>query len=125
MDAVNASSQPLPLVLVGRVGAGAETTWDPGKAAFVVTDSAAAAEAHHQAAGHSHDNCPFCQAKAKKQPAPIALVKLVDSDGQVVPIDARKLLAIKERQLVVVRGVGQIDSVGNLVVAADGIFTRR
>lgn len=115
-----------PVVLVGRVGADAETTWDPGKAAFVVMDPSleVAAKEEHGGQGHDADNCPFCKAKAKAKTDASALVRLVDAQGQVVLIDARKLLAIRENQMVVVRGVASIDDLGNLVVAADGVFPR-
>jgi len=48
----------------------------------------------------------------------------VDEQGQRLPIDARKLLGVKENQLVVVRGRPKIDEFGGLVVSADGIYLR-
>jgi hypothetical protein len=120
----NATDQPQPMVLVGRVGAGGEGMWDPKRAAFVVADPAATAEELAHAHADHHDNCPFCKKKGQSPPQLTALVQLLNEAGDVIPVDARKLLALKERQLVVVRGTGQIDALGNLIVTADGIYTR-
>jgi len=114
------------LVLVGRIGGGVNQTWEPGKAAFVVLDPSAEIPSHdHSAGGHSHDNCPFCQAAQKASEDASALIQLVDAQGEVVSIDARKLLPVRDGQLVVVKGQGQIDDLGNLVVAARGIYLRQ
>ncbi len=120
-----ATSELQPVVLVGRVGAGVDATWDPGTAAFVVADLSTSPEevAHEHAGDHSH--CPFCAAKAAKEPERTALVRVVDEAGSVIPVDARRLLAIQEQQTVVVRGKGHIDDLGNLVVLADGVYPRR
>lgn len=119
------SSDPQPVVLVGRIGAGADQTWEPGKAAFVVVDPAADIPSHEHAAGHDPDNCPFCQGDQKSRASAVALVKVIDSSGDVVPVDARKLFSLVEGQLVVVSGTASIDDLGNLVVAASGVYPRR
>ena len=54
-----------------------------------------------------------------------ALVQVVNPEGVVVDIDARELLSVKLNQLVVVRGLAEIDSLGNLIVSADGVYVRR
>jgi hypothetical protein len=113
-----------PLVLMGRVGAGAHQTWDPGKAAFVVIDPSAEMPSHDHAGGHD-DNCPFCQAEKQAVADSTALVRVTDETGQVVAIDARELFSIVEGQIVVVRGTASIDALGNLVVAAQGVYARR
>jgi hypothetical protein len=123
--AAQPAGQEQPLVLVGRVGAGADQTWDPGKAAFVVMDPAAEIPTHEHGSGHDHDNCPFCQAEQKARTDSTALVKVIDESGAVLAVDARKLFSLVEGQLVVVRGTGSIDGLGNLVVAAQGIYPRR
>ena len=114
-----------PVVLLGRIGSGPDSTWDPGVAKFVIRDPAAEMEEHDHGPGHDPDNCPFCKAKKEKSPDMTALVQVVDSEGQVVEIDARKLLSVDLNQLVVVRGQAQIDSLGNLIVSADGIYVRQ
>jgi hypothetical protein len=117
-------AEPGPLVLVARVGAIVDATWEPGKAAFVVRDVNTPGGARHDF-DPGHDNCPFCQAKRESSNHLTALVRFVDDSGEVVAIDARELLAIREDQLIVVRGAGQIDDLGNLVVMADGIYVQR
>ena len=79
--------------------------------------------AAHGADGHDHSNCPFCS-RGKDSTNSLAVVEFVDEQGQRLPIDARKLLGVKENQLVVVRGRPKIDEFGGLVVSADGIYLR-
>ena len=122
------TDQEQPIVLIGRVGAGQHSTWEPGKAAFVVRDPAAPLHASHHHAdtpGHDPSTCKFCQEQAEKEPDMTALIRVVDDAGEVVEIDARKLLPIEEEQLVVIEGTAQVDKVGNLVVAAKGVYIRR
>jgi hypothetical protein len=123
--AAQPTADPQPLVLVGRVGAGHDQTWDPGNAAFVVIDPAAEIPSHDHGAGHDDDNCPFCQAEQKSRTDSTALIKVTDESGQLVPVDARKLFSLVEGQIVVVRGSASIDGLGNLVIAAQGIYPRR
>lgn len=118
-------TQQQPIVLRGRVGAGEHLTWEPGKAAFVVRDPAAPLYPHHVAAGHDPDNCPFCKGDKGSTPDMTALIRVVDDSGAVVDIDARKLLPIREEQLVVVQGMAQVDPLGNLVIAANGVYVPR
>jgi len=70
------------------------------------------------------DNCPFCRAKKAKLLASTALVQVVDAEGNVPAMDARKLLGLKEGRTIVVRGEAQIDGLGNLAVRAAGIYVR-
>jgi hypothetical protein len=117
-----ATADPQPMVLVGRIGAGPSGTWDPRKAAFVVADlSCSPDEFAHEHSGE-HDHCPFCQAQADKTAERTARIEVVDQTGRIIPVDARRLLAIQDHQTVVVRGVGRLDTLGNLVVAADAVF---
>ncbi len=117
-----ATETPQPIVLVGRIGAGPSTTWDPQKAAFVIADLGSSPDDFAHDHSGDHDQCPFCQAKADKTAELTARIEVVDETGQVIPIDARQLLAIHDHQTVVVRGVGQLDALGNLVIAADGVY---
>jgi hypothetical protein len=120
------TDQQQPIVLIGRIGAGANSTWEPGKAAFVVRDPAASLDSHHAgSSGHDPASCPFCKGEKEGEPDLTALVRVVDDAGAVVEIDARKLLPIEEEQLVVVEGMAQVDELGNLVVAAKGVYVRR
>jgi hypothetical protein len=42
-----------------------------------------------------------------------------------VPIDARNLFNVSEKQMVVVRGQAHVNTLGCLVVAANGIYIRK
>jgi hypothetical protein len=53
-----------------------------------------------------------------------ALVKVVNTEGSVVPTESRQLLGVKELQTVVVRGKAKRDEAGNLTVLANGVFVR-
>jgi hypothetical protein len=88
-------------------------------------DPAAEMPVHDHGEGHDHTNCKFCQAQQEAAASATALVKVVDPQGQTVPIHARKLLALSEGQIVVIRGTASIDGLGHLVVAADGVYPRR
>lgn len=110
-------------VLFGRVG-GVPDPWSPGKAAFVIADPVALLELDSD--GHQcSDGCAFCK-KEKGHPARhLAMVRIVDKAGALVPVDARKLLDLETGDMVVVRGTVVQDKLGNLIVNADGVHVRR
>jgi hypothetical protein len=102
------------VTLVGTIG-GVDDPWSSGYASFVIIDSEVAAHAHEE-----DDGCPHCKAKREKQA--LALVQLVDEKGEIVRIDAQKLLKVKKDQEVIVRGRIKTDEEGNFVVEATGVF---
>ena len=108
------------LVLLGRIGGGKQT-WATNSAEFMLTDPS------HQPAEGQHacvdDNCPFCKDKHDTTSA-TAIVMLTDEQGNVPKVDARRLLPLKEGQLVVVRGAAEINAIGQLIVKARGIHVR-
>ncbi|MBW3600805.1 MAG: hypothetical protein KY475_26505 [Planctomycetes bacterium] len=111
------------VVILGRIAAGDLSPWDEGKAAFLVSDAAAILDEH----GHGpcqDDTCHFCKGKTSITDT-LAIVQCQDDRGEVLPIDARTLLGVEENQLVVVCGRGELDELGNLVIAAEGIYIRR
>jgi hypothetical protein len=124
LDARTGQTDLHNVVVVGRVG-GPHATWEKGKATFVISDPSVDHD-HANQPGHDEDNCPFCKArkKAGKTPDPTAIVQIRGDDGHILPIDAQELLNIREGQLVVVKGSGDIDTIGNLIVAASGVFIR-
>ena len=63
------------------------------------------------------------QGQRAKEPERTALVQLVDEAGDVIPVDARRLLAVRSIKVVVAQD-GASDALGNLVVLADGIYAR-
>ncbi len=107
------------IVLVGRISAGDIDPWEVGRAAFFVSDHNAIEHDH----GDGHENCPFCKG-AKSVTDSLAIIQFVDDDGSVVPTDARELLGVKQDQLIVVSGRGEVDDLGNVVITADGIHLK-
>jgi len=110
-----------PLVLVGRIG-GSATPWIEGRAAFTLLDASmnVVAEGDDRAEGEicTGDCC------ATERLNCTTLVKVVDEHGQIVPVDSRQLLGLKESDLVVVQGTAKKDGNGNFVMLARGVFIR-
>ena len=113
------------VVLVGRISAGEHEPWEAGRAAFLISDAAALIAAGDDDSAHAADcNCHFCN-KDKSANDSLAVVKILDNDGDVLPIDARQLLGVEKNQIVVVQGKGEVDALGNLTIAATGVYVRR
>jgi len=108
------------VTLVGRIG-GDVNPWVENQAAFLIVDTAMKPCAADEGCKTPWDYC--CD--AGDLPANKAMVKVVDSSGKPVAMDARKLLGLKELQTVVVRGQAQRDDAGNLTILADGHFVRK
>lgn len=110
------------IVVVGRIGGSADP-WIKDRAAFTVVDNSLQA-----CSDIPGDECPmpwdYC-CVTDQLPGATALVKVVDASGQLVAIDARKLLGLKELDRVVVHGKAVRDQDGNLTVLADGVFVKK
>jgi hypothetical protein len=109
------------VVLVGRIG-GSVDPWIKDRAAFTVVDNSLQA-----CSDMPGDECvtPWDYCCATDQlPSAIALIKVVDASGKLVPTDARQLLGVKELDRVVVHGKATRDKDGNLTVLADGVFIK-
>ncbi len=114
------AANPGEFVLLGHIDAGDVEPWEEGRASFYITD-ATITDHHHHADGHE---CAFCN--GKKDPLEtMAVVQILDGDGKVLAIDARKLLGLRKNQLVAVRGRGEVDDLGQLSVTASGIYVQR
>lgn len=111
-------------VVVGRIGSDEEDQWDTSQATFLLRDLSLETEAHDHA-GDDHANCKFCQAEKAKELESMALVRVVDENGSVIKMDARKLLGLKENHIVVAEGEGVIDEDGAFVFDASKIFIRK
>jgi hypothetical protein len=116
--------EPHEVVVVGRVKAGEFDPWAKDQAAFIISEALADDHAHSDDPNHDAANCPFCRRRAERANA-TALVQFHDENGQLVPIDARKLLGVSQDQVVVVRGTGKVSDLGVLVISATGIHLRR
>jgi hypothetical protein len=121
VDYHEAETKPTDVSLIGRIGF-KNLKWSSQSAMFLLVDPTEALEG----ADHvCHDeNCPFCKGK-KGASQSRAIVMLVGEDGQVPPIDARKLLPLEEGQTAVVSGRAEIDETGQLVLHARGVYVRR
>jgi hypothetical protein len=110
------------VTLVGRVGF-AGLKWSSHSAMFELRDlSDSIVDAAHHVC---HDeNCPFCKGKNGPDQSR-AIVALIGANGQVPPIDARKLLPLAEGQTVVVSGRAEVDEAGQLTILASGLYVRR
>lgn len=111
-------------VIVGRVGTGTDEPWDMTQATFLLRDLGLESEAHDHG-GDDHANCKFCQAEKAKEMESMALVRVIDADGNVIKTDAKKLLGLKNDQVVVAQGQGVIDDDGAFVFDAAKVFIRK
>jgi len=109
------------LVIVGKIGGVAEP-WTPGQATFVIADPFLLVGDEH----NPQCDCPFCESNRNLDPvAGLALVEFNSDDGKVLSIDAQRLFEVKTHQTVVVRGRARTNELGNLIVAANGLYVRR
>jgi hypothetical protein len=105
--------------IIGRVGGGQNETWTPGSATFLIRDLALKIQSHDH--DGNHDNCKFCQAEKAKELESMALIQLVDANGEPVAADARELLGVEDEQIVIAQGTGAVDQAG-FVFTAKKIF---
>lgn len=111
------------VVIVGRIG-GVSDPWTHGKASFVMMDAVAMAMGDDHS-GCDDPGCPYCSSGKESDTETLAYVNFVDDDGKVLPVDARELFELEDKQTVVVQGRARINEVGYLVVTADGLYVRR
>lgn len=111
-----------PVVIVGRIG-GSQNPWIDGRAAFSIVD-----ESLQACSDIPGDACPepwdYC-CETPKLAGATALVKVVDESGELVRVDAKKLLPVQELSTIVAEGTAQRDDAGNLTVLADKIYVRK
>ncbi len=110
------------VVMVGRIG-GSLDPWIDGRAAFNIVDRSVKA-----CTDITGDTCPtpwdYCCTR-DDLPGAMALVKVVDSSGDLLAADARSLFGMKELQTVYVRGTASKDEKGNLVVLATAVYVKK
>lgn len=122
------------VAMVGQVG-GLANPWEETQpefpfathfAVFFLADPQAVAE--HAEEGHVHapgEECAFCAAHAEENSELFAMVRLVDDNGKVLPMDVREFFDVKANDTVVVKGTAQIVEGGMLVVKASGLYVRK
>ena len=115
------SEDGAPLVLVGRIG-GAANPWIDGRAAFTLLDASMSVVAEGEDSGEGELCMGDCCATERLDCT--TLVKVVDAQGQLVPVDSRELFGLKESDMVVVKGTAKKDKSGNFVMLAKGLYIR-
>lgn len=110
-----------PLVMVGRIG-GTANPWIDGRAAFTLLDASMSVVAEGEEGENAICTEACCDDLRKDC---TALVKFVDAQGSVIPVDSRQLLGVKESDMLVVEGKAQKDKTGNFVMLANRIYIRR
>jgi hypothetical protein len=108
------------VVLVGRIGGSVKPFVD-GMAAFTIVDPKVPYCAPDEGCPTPWDYC--CTQNEVKDN--IAMIKIVDKDGQPVSKDAGPLLGVKELDMVVIQGKAKRDNEGNLSVLADQVFVKK
>jgi hypothetical protein len=126
--------EELDVVLVGSVGGvpnpSDQSTPDfpfaKGQAIFFLVDPEVAAEAEEHAHTHAPgEECAFCAAHAADSAHAIAVVQFADEKGKPLPVDARDLFELKEKETVVVKGKAKATANGMITVDATGLYVRR
>ena len=110
------------VTVVGRIG-GDVNPWIEGKAGFLIVDLSikSCAETGDDACSTPWD---YCCSDPTLLATGIVSIKIVDESGETVRTDARKLLALKELNVVVVKGKVDRDDKGKFVVLATGLYRR-
>lgn len=133
-DAKTPLVEELDVILVGSVGGvpnpSDQSTPDfpfaKGKAIFFLVDPEVAAEAEEHAHTHAPgEECAFCAAHAADAAHAIAVVQFADEKGNALPVDARELFELKEKETVVVKGKAKANGNGMITVDATGLYVRR
>lgn len=112
-----------PLVLVGRIG-GSANPWIDGRAAFMLLDASMSVVAEGEEDSAEGELC-MGDCCATERLGCTTLVKVVDEQGRLVPVDSRKLLGLREADMVVVQGTVKKDKSGNFVMLAKGVYVRK
>jgi len=112
-----------PLVLVGRIG-GSANPWIDGRAAFMLLDASMSVVAEDEEDLAEGELCTG-DCCATELLDCTTLVKVVDNRGKLVPVDSRKLLGLKESDMVVVEGTAKKDESGNFVMLVKGVYVRK
>ena len=109
------ATEEVDVVIKGRINAGDIPPWEPGKAAFVLTDITG----HEGESDHDPHQCPFCSRNIQDY---LANIKFHDEQGNVIAVDAQELFSVKEKQLVTIQGKAHLTDTDTLVIHATGIF---
>lgn len=115
-EARKSSKNDETISVVGRIG-GSTDPFVAGAAVFTIVDPAIPYCAEDEGCPTPWDYC--CETDKLKDN--MAMIKLVDANGQPVTTGARELLGVKELNTVVVSGKAKRDEQGNLTVLAEKV----
>jgi hypothetical protein len=96
--------------------------WYRSQASFFLVDSKVAAQCTVRTMPSNGKVCIVCQRQAAKNARAMAVVNLIDENGETLPVNARELMNLKENQTVFVRGKAKLLAGSMLVIDADGIY---
>ena len=107
----------IEVALEGKIYAGKENEpWEPGRAAFFLTYFGG----HDGESDHDPFECGYCSSTIEDYRA---FVQFRDSAGNVIGIDSRELLNVKEKQNVIVKGTATLDPSGEeVLIDGTGIY---
>lgn len=122
------------VIVVGRVGGlkdpdqpdHPKAKWTRGFAEFMLVDPAGddeeASDGEH--ASHHHDDpdheCPFCSAG---ESGITTVVRCLDDQGEIVPVDSRSLFGFQGNDVVVVTGRARLEP-GTMLITASSVYVR-
>lgn len=112
------------VVLIGKAGMIRDLTqwWETGQAMFLISEGFPGSD-YNIGPDHDPQTCPFCRWKWKTEDSRATII-CVDAAGEVIPVDPRVLLQLKEGQEIVIRGRGTLDAEGMLQVTTSALFLR-
>ncbi|HYO25945.1 MAG TPA: hypothetical protein VEQ85_13465 [Lacipirellulaceae bacterium] len=127
------TGKTLDVAIVGVVGGVpnpskqlfADFPFDADHAMLFVADPEAVAELQEH--GHQHapgEECAFGAAHADDATGLLAAVSFKDAQGNVLPIDVRTLLGVKEKDTVVITGKAYVAPGDIITVDATGLYVR-
>jgi hypothetical protein len=124
--AIESSKDQDEIVVVGRIG-GSMDPWVKGVAAFSIVDNSLLACSDETEDGETC-SCTtpwdYC-CESDKLPTSMVLVKFVDSDGKVIPHDAKDNFGVTELDTVFVQGTVKRDESGGFAILASQMFVRK
>lgn len=104
-------SETKSMTLIGKIDAGDFPAFEADTATFMLSELSA--DGHGADDPEHEDNCPFCKRRAAN--APKAIVQIVDSEGNVIPTDARKLIGISQGEQIIAVGEASFDESVNAI----------
>lgn len=118
-EAKKAATDGSEVVVIGRIG-GSQKPFVSGLAAFTIVDPKLSHCPPEEGCETPWDYC--CDPNAIKNN--IAMIKLVDKDGKVMPSNATTVLGVKELATVVVKGTAKRGVDGTLTILSREVFVR-